>query len=634
MNVPLPLKHILNESLKSKELFINDHKTSVTFANFPDLLPGFKVVNISHQRISLNIEKDTKTIDSSFPPENVSDEQLLNFSQIFLEGALWPSLQPENWQMEAVKLLKQPEYIVMLVLCCLALTMNITSIIAIFHVPQRLTTHLKLIISLGIADIMIIISLLLHIVNKLFNSMMEFGITVPSERLHSACVSAAINSISIFSFLVSLLNLLAMAIDHYIGIIKPLCYYRLMSRNKAYIIIILLWMIAAIGGFSNFLLGFVGYKSKQTLFNYCEYIMYDNFNAEYLVFGVTLLCLFVIIYIYLRIYYEVKKIQTRTPSFPDETLQNKKAMFTTLLIIGTFSVCWLPNCIFQIYMIAKVHFNSDRVHELFSTYLLISKYLYILMLTNCFFDPIIYAVRLNIVQKGYKNVLQKILRKFHAVRGYKCFRTCKTGTLCRRSTLNSEQEMTTLLRQRPSIITDTVRLASINFDSADSKDLFKESAHDLNGNQEFLKGSASEFNGNQNLSNTSTSDVQGYQETFRASIRDINGNQDTLKGSANQLNQNQSSSEISANDFSRNLKLLQTSDTDINGSQEYVKSSAGCFKGHHEFLQISASDVNGHLELSQASADGCHGNHSKAPIACPAVALHKQDLVEIRETVI
>lgn len=233
--------------------------------------------------------------------------------------------------------------------------------------------------------------------------------------------------------------------------------------------------MAAVGGFSNFLMGYPGFKSAQTFFNYCEYIMYDNFHAEYLVFCVTLICLCVIVYIYSRIYFEVKRIQTRTPSFPDETIQNRKAMVTTLLIIGTFSICWLPNCIFQIFMIAKIHYDNSQVHELFSMYLLISKYLYILILTNCLFDPIIYAIRLRIVQKGYKRFLQKLLRASQSIKAYTCLAKCRRTNFYRRQTLASEYELATLLSRRASIM-------PVNSVSADKQQIQKPSDSDFNEN--------------------------------------------------------------------------------------------------------------------------------------------------------
>ena len=332
---------------------------------------------------------------------------------------LWPSLHPYNWQEQAEKILQQPEYVVMLILCVFALIANIISIIATCHVKHSLTTHLKLIINLGVSDILIVFSILILIMNKIFNTPLPNGITEPSERLLNACFFATVNSTYIMSFLIALSNLLAMALDHYIAIMIPLQYPRILSKRRGYFLIGSLWFLAALGGFSNFIIGAIGYK-PQKLFNFCEYIMYDNYHAEFLIFGVTIICLFAITFIYTRIYFEVKKIQAKTRFMPNYTLHNNKAMITTLVIIGTFIICWLPNCIFQITMIAQIHLNKKMVYKLFDTFLLISKYLHILQLTNCIIDPIIYAVRLKIVKTGYRNFLKRLRDKYQRVKSQMC----------------------------------------------------------------------------------------------------------------------------------------------------------------------------------------------------------------------
>lgn len=469
MYVPLFMKQLPDES----------HQFKTPGADSFGISTNLEATNDIPRKESPTTVQDINSFGDFYLLENATSSELLNLSYTLLEDTLWPSLQPPNWQTDAARLLAQPVYIVMFTLCLLSLITNIVSIIAIFHIPEKLTTHLKLIVSLGSADILIIVSVLLHILNKIFNSSISyFNMNRPSDRLGSACIAAIINSINIFAFLVSLLNLQAMAVDHYIGILHP-WYYRqhLMSRKKVYVIIIFLWIVSAFGGFSNFFLGYPGYKTKENLFNFCEYIMYDNFHAEYLVFGVTLLCLCVIVYIYTRIYIEVKRIQTRTPSFPDETVQNRKAMVTTLLIIGTFSICWLPNCIYQIYMILKIHYDNRDFHDLFSTYLLISKYLYILILMNCLFDPIIYAIRLNIVRKGYKNCLQKLVQKFCSIRKHLCSAKCRRKHFCRRQTCTDEHELASLHRHRPST------LPLIDSESADANENSKTFKSDFNENK-------------------------------------------------------------------------------------------------------------------------------------------------------
>ncbi|XP_060601439.1 melanocortin receptor 5-like [Ruditapes philippinarum] len=367
---------------------------------------------------SFDLDIDLEDLLASL--SNTTEVSLQNITESLLKSSLWPSLQPYNWKEQAEKILQQPEYIVILILCIFALLTNILSIIAVSHIKHSLTTHLKLIINLAVSDIIIVISVLIHIVNKIFNytmSPLTIGMTKPNTRLLNSCFFASINSLNIMSFLIVLLNLLAMAMDHYIAIMKPYRYPYIMSKRNGYILIACMWLLAALGGFSNFIFGTIGYHS-QTLFNICEYIMYDNYHAEYLIFGVTLICLFAIIFIYMRIFFEVRRIQAKMQFTRCFTLHNKKALITTLLIIGTFILCWMPNCIFQLTMIVEIHINKRNVYKLFDTFLLVSKYLYILQLANCLFDPIIYAVRLKIVKKGYLNFLKRLQNSFNKTKSF------------------------------------------------------------------------------------------------------------------------------------------------------------------------------------------------------------------------
>lgn len=353
---------------------------------------------------------------------NTTDVRLENITESLLKSSLWPSFQPYNWREQAEKILQQPEYIAILILCIFALLTNIASIIAVSHIKHSLSTHLKLIINLAVSDIVIVISVLIHIVNKIFNytqSPLTLGLTKPDSRLLNSCFFASINSLNIMSFLIVLLNLLAMAMDHYIAIMKPYRYPYIMSKRNGYIIIVSMWILAALGGFSNFIIGTIGYRS-QTLFNICEYIMYDNYHAEYLIIGVTIICLFAITFIYMRIFFEVRRIQAKMPFMRCFTLHNKKALITTLLIIGTFIVCWVPNCIFQLMLIVEIHINKRTVYKLFDTFLIVSKYLYILQLANCVFDPVIYAVRLKIVKKGYLNFLKRLQNRYNKTKSFVC----------------------------------------------------------------------------------------------------------------------------------------------------------------------------------------------------------------------
>lgn len=334
---------------------------------------------------------------TNFSFYNISKE--MNFSQ----ESLWENFRPPDTNEWAENILKQPDTILMLLLGFSGICANFLSMIATANIPHGLTVHTKLIISLAISDILICGSVIMHVVSKIFFPKLIPKLYSKEERMTSSCMNVFVLSLNTMAHLISLLNLVAMAIDHYIAIMKPLHRQNILSRKKGNIIIIILWLLALIGGFSNFLSGLGSYdsNSKRT---YCEYITRNKYHSEYLVFSITFISLFMIVYIYVVICIEIKKLQVRTPGSKKSTMRNKKAMITTLIIIGTFIVCYLPTMLFQIIMIIQVHIDVNKVKTLFSVLLKVNKYLYVLLLLNCLLDPIIYAVRLKEVQHGYRKL--------------------------------------------------------------------------------------------------------------------------------------------------------------------------------------------------------------------------------------
>ncbi|OWF42102.1 melanocortin receptor 4-like [Mizuhopecten yessoensis] len=341
---------------------------------------------------------------------NTTDPSLLTQFSNVINATSWTNFKPQTLHERAEVILTQPETILILVLSFLALLLNTLSISATANIPHGLTTHSKLIISLAVSDILVTFSVFFHVLNKVFNLAKFPPVLNPDERLTSSCMFALINGLNTMAHLISLLNLLAMAIDHYIGVLWPLYYHTILSQIKGNIMIALLWILAFIGGFCNFLTGVSSHKDYVRFLNYCEVIMYNDFHGEYLIMAFTFICLVSISFIYIRIYCEVRTINSRLTYLQKDSFHNNKSMITTLLIIGTFILCYLPTCIFQIAMVIQIHVNRDMVQKLFSTLLRANKYLYALLLLNSVCDPIIYAVRLRDVQKGYYRLLSRCFK--------------------------------------------------------------------------------------------------------------------------------------------------------------------------------------------------------------------------------
>lgn len=299
--------------------------------------------------------------------------------------------------------------------------------------------------------------------------------------MKAKCASVIIKALNTTGLNITLLNLMGMAIDHYVAILSPLQYYRILSTRKTNTFICILWIIAFLSGFSDFyspLWDLTTFKKFQKSYNYCEYIEKSSYSEEYTTFAIAISCYIVMLNVYLKIYCNVKKmrrgavvvggerrnstVHKRRKSSSESSMyysnngdadfnnykdsnhknsnknnklssddqknpfisgiqqsgnrkwknkkRNTRALYTTLLIIGTFMICWLPLCCFQISMliIKKIHKDIPDVH--ITRLLKADQYLYVVLLLNTICDPIIYAVRIGEVRRGFKTLVCRIFK--------------------------------------------------------------------------------------------------------------------------------------------------------------------------------------------------------------------------------
>jgi MFS family permease len=202
-----------------------------------------------------------------------------------------------------------------------------------------------------------------------------------------------------------------MAFDHFVAIIRPLHYPLHMRKKRSIIIILALWGFSFVLGFSDFLTGFNKYYFEESL-NYCESVYLSLYNDEYAVFVIAGLTLIIMFYIYTRIYLKIRALQrpgvkvSDQQSNPSDLRRNKRALITTLLILGTFMLFWMPMCIYQITLIIYVNFGSRAIEKHLYILITFDRYLYNLLQLNAISDPIIYAVRMYEVQLGYKRMFR------------------------------------------------------------------------------------------------------------------------------------------------------------------------------------------------------------------------------------
>ena len=167
----------------------------------------------------------------------------------------------------------------------------------------------------------------------------------------------------------------------------------------------MLWTIALFCGFSDFFMSHRKYSPRlQRKFTYCEFVDMTKYQVEYTIFAIAGICLVIMSMAYTTMFCAIRRRPNLGGAVRQQMDRNKKALLTTLLILGTFIICWGPNCLYQVTLVIMVKFNRQAIRRYTKILSTIDPYLFDLLLVNCLLDPIIYAIRMREVQAGYRKL--------------------------------------------------------------------------------------------------------------------------------------------------------------------------------------------------------------------------------------
>ena len=304
-----------------------------------------------------------------------------------------------NGDIQKKRLVDQPPKLIALIVSVISLLVNICSLLAITKVKGLLTTNLRLIISLCISDMLVSTCVLLG----------NFDLTPLSNNNYETCLFVSRRSLRMTSHLISLLNLLGLAFDHYFAIVRPLNYFSTMCPRRTNLMICLFWLLAGVIGFSDFFIPFFhfGYcDSFNETMTYCESVWCTAYDSEYLVIIMAFILLISMSCIYIRIYIQIRKYTNFEGRHQRFVRRTRRGLCTTLIIVGTFMICWLPYCIFEVTITIQMLSNIPSTMQYYALIIKLDFYLYDLLLMNCLIDPIIYALRMREVRRGYSRWMQ------------------------------------------------------------------------------------------------------------------------------------------------------------------------------------------------------------------------------------
>ncbi|XP_064614636.1 glucose-dependent insulinotropic receptor-like [Liolophura sinensis] len=282
---------------------------------------------------------------------------------------------------------------------------NAVSLAAMMHISGSFTSNQKLVFNLLLSNFFISVTLLLVVWNSILFPSFPSG---KNGDDWSLCQHVIMKSLVMMGHSISLLNLVALAFDHFMAINKPLKYIQVFTNHRVSVSLLGVWIISGIFGFSDFILPvpYYSYCEGHTMVNLCQSSYCSAYETEYLLFCLVILCFLAMVYFYCRVFVKIYKYQQMAGRHQRKMKRNIKGLVTTLVIVGTFLVCWLPHAIFETYFVFMILADTSAVTGQFYTLLTVNYYLYWLWLLNSICDPVIYALRMREVKLGYYRMLR------------------------------------------------------------------------------------------------------------------------------------------------------------------------------------------------------------------------------------
>ncbi|XP_065161166.1 trace amine-associated receptor 4-like [Atheta coriaria] len=228
--------------------------------------------------------------------------------------------------------------------------------------------------------------------------------------------------------IITVFHLLALSINHWLGILKPLHYTTIVTSKKITIVTVMLWVVP-IAFFMTYFL------TERNFWQTCP--ITDN-SFDKVKFRIVFISFFVVplimmIYFYSHILYIVRRQQrtwatlsrsgsqrsrgmTRASTQQRRTMEgNVKAVYTTLLILGSFLVGWLPAVtIFVLICADGCVFATDKFAQEVGLLMqfVIGWLSNILIILKTVANPIIYSARMIEIKDGMRRMELALSRMF------------------------------------------------------------------------------------------------------------------------------------------------------------------------------------------------------------------------------
>lgn len=311
---------------------------------------------------------------------------------------------------------------VLLICCIIAMYINIVVLISVHWIRQPMTPVIKLSISLAAADTC---------------SSFMYGIGICIDLVHAELfnhIGMHCELIRLSAIAITVFHLLALCLNHYISILKPLHYNAICTEHKVLFTIIFLWITPTM---IVVLLCMLEVNDK-----FWDYILFQetntgSMNTSFFRIGYSLLffipiilmtCVYTHILIIVKLQQKKWKNLSRLGSTKWRgggknstcTRQRQwegsvKALYTSLLIMGSCIIGWTPALLmFSLICEKNCYIHGDEMRQLniqHDTLIKIIRHIEnTLVIMKMFVNPIIYSIRMKEIQVSQRKITCEQIR--------------------------------------------------------------------------------------------------------------------------------------------------------------------------------------------------------------------------------
>lgn len=187
--------------------------------------------------------------------------------------------------------------------------------------------------------------------------------------------------------IISVLHLLALAVNHYIGILRPLHYASIVTKQNAFITIGFIWFMPCLYIF----LYFTSIPNQGFLSSDCQmaFLIHRTFRLAFSV--IFFVPLFVMAFIYWHIFIIVRRHHAEAGQYQTHMKKNVKAIVTTLLILGTYIIGWMPAVVIYVLFCLNCLLSPTLISS--RVFSIINIIINSLIILKSLIDSLVYAIR-------------------------------------------------------------------------------------------------------------------------------------------------------------------------------------------------------------------------------------------------